>query len=144
MAFRGHYEHSLDAKHRLSIPSRFRAAFSSGLVLAKDSDACISVWTPETHEYTVDRALQGKNPFSSEYKGIQRFFQANSFDLELDSSGRVTLPPPLMSHAGVEKEVVVAGVGDHLEVWGNERWREEQIALDAGIGEVTDSLGDPS
>ncbi len=144
MAFRGHYEHSLDAKHRLSIPSRFRAAFSSGLVLAKDSDACISVWTSETHEHTVDRALQGKNPFSSEYKRIQRFFQANSFDLELDSSGRVTLPPPLMSHAGVEKEVVVAGVGDHLEVWGNERWREEQIALDASIGEVTDSLGDPS
>jgi len=144
MAFRGHYEHSLDAKHRLSIPSRFRAAFSSGLVLAKDSDACISVWTPEAHESTVERALGGKNPLGSEYKRIQRFFQANSFDLELDSSGRVTLPPPLMSHAGVEKEVVVAGVGDHLEVWGNERWQEEQDALDATIGEVTDSLGDPS
>jgi MraZ protein len=144
MAFRGHYEHSLDAKHRLSIPSRFRAAFSSGLVLAKDSDACISVWAPEAHEATVERALGGKNPLGSEYKRIQRFFQANSFDLELDSSGRVTLPPPLMSHAGVEKEVVVAGVGDHLEVWGNERWQEEQDALDASIGEVTDSLGDPS
>jgi MraZ protein len=144
MAFRGHFEHSLDAKHRLSIPSRFRAAFASGLVLAKDSDACISVWTPEAHEHTVDRALQGKNPLGSEYKRIQRFFQANSFDLELDSSGRVTLPPPLMSHAGVEKEVVVAGVGDHLEVWGSGRWQEEQVALDASIGEVTDSLGDPS
>jgi len=144
MAFRGNYEHSLDAKHRLSIPSRFRAAFSSGLVLAKDSDACISVWTPEAHESTVERALGGKNPLGSEYKRIQRFFQGNSFDLELDSSGRVTLPPPLMTHAGVEKEVVVAGVGDHLEVWGNERWQEEQEALDASIGEVTDSLGDPS
>jgi len=144
MAFRGHYEHSLDAKHRLSIPSRFRAAFASGLVLAKDSDACISVWTPEAHESTVERALGGKNPLGSEYKRIQRFFQANSFDLELDSSGRVTLPPPLMSHAGVEKEVVVAGVGDHLEVWGNGHWQEEQEALDASIGEVTDSLGDPS
>jgi len=144
MAFRGHFEHSLDAKHRLSIPSRFRAAFASGLVLAKDSDACISVWTPEAHEHTVGRALQEKNPLHPEYKRLQRFFQANSFDLELDSSGRVTLPPPLMSHAGVEKEVVVAGVGDHLEVWGSERWREEQEALDASIGEVTASLGDPS
>ncbi len=144
MAFRGHYEHSLDAKHRLSIPSRFRAAFSSGLVLAKDSDACISVWAPEAHEATVERALGGKNPLGSEYKRIQRFFGANSFDLELDSSGRVTLPSPLMTHAGVRKEVVVAGVGDHLEVWGSERWQEEQDALDASIGEVTDSLGDPS
>jgi MraZ protein len=72
MAFRGHYEHSLDAKHRLSIPARFRAAFSSGLVLAKDSDACISVWAPEAHESTVERALQGKNPLGSEFKRIQR------------------------------------------------------------------------
>ena len=144
MAFRGHYEHSLDAKHRLSIPARFRSAFASGLVLAKDSDACISVWTPQVHEGTVERALAGKNPFSPGYKQVQRYFQANSFDVELDSSGRVTLPPPLLAHAGVEKDVVVAGVGDHLEVWGRERWEEEQQALDAGIGEVTESLGNPS
>jgi len=142
MAFRGHYEHSLDAKHRLSIPARFRAAFSSGLVLAKDTDACISAWTPAAHESTVERALAGRNPFGREYKGLQRYFQANSFDIELDSSGRVTLPPPLMEHAGIDKEVVVAGVGDHIEVWGRERWQEEQQVLDASIGEVTDSLGD--
>jgi MraZ protein len=144
MAYRGHYEHSLDAKHRLSIPARFRATFSSGLVLAKDSDDCISVWTPETHESIIERALAGKNPLGREYKGVQRFFQANSFDVELDSSGRVTLPPPLLAHAKIEKEVVVAGVGDHLEVWGRERWEREQDALDASIGEVTESLGDPS
>ena len=144
MAFRGHYEHSLDAKHRLSIPARFRAAYASGVVLAKDSDACIAVWTPAAHESTVERALAGRNPLGPDYKKVQRFFQSNSFDLELDSSGRVTLPPPLMSHAGVEKDVVVAGVGDHLEIWGRERWEEEQLALDEGIGEVTESLGDPS
>ena len=144
MAFRGHYEHSLDSKHRLSIPARFRTALSSGVVLAKDTDACISAWTPEAHESTVERALAGRNPFGREYKGLQRYFQANSFDFELDSAGRVTLPPPLMEHAGIEKEVVVAGVGDHIEVWGRERWQEEQQALDASIGEVTDSLGDAS
>ncbi|MBA2439313.1 MAG: division/cell wall cluster transcriptional repressor MraZ [Thermoleophilaceae bacterium] len=144
MAFRGHYEHSLDAKHRLSIPARFRAAYSSGLVLAKDLDACISVWTPEAHEDTVERALAGRNPFSAEYKQLQRRFQAHSFDIELDSAGRVTLPPPLLAHAGVEKEVVVAGVGDHLEVWGRERWQEEQESLEASIGEVTRSLGNSS
>ncbi len=144
MAYRGHYEHSLDAKNRLSIPARFRATFSSGLVLAKDSDDCISVWTPEGHESIIERALAGKNPLGREYKGVQRFFQSNSFDVELDSSGRVTLPPPLLAYAKIEKEVVVAGVGDHLEVWGRERWDQEQQALDASIGEVTESLGDPS
>lgn len=144
MAFRGHYDHSLDAKHRLSIPARFRADFSSGLVLSKDTDACISVWTPRGHETTVERALQGKNPLGSEYKKTQRFFQWHSFDQELDSSGRVTLPAALMEHARVTKEVVVAGVGDHIEIWDKELWQSEQDALDATIGEVTDSLGDPA
>jgi MraZ protein len=144
MAFRGHYEHSLDAKHRLSIPAKFRAALSQGVVLAKDSDACISVWTAEGHESTVERALAGKNPFSPEYKALQRYFQGNAFDAELDSSGRVTLPPPLLAHAGIEKDVVVAGVGGNLEIWSRERWEQEQQALEQGIREVTGSLGDPS
>lgn len=141
MAFRGHYEHSLDAKHRLSIPARFRTSFSSGLVLAKDWDTCITVWTPEVHERTVERALAGRNPFSPEFRKLRRYFEASSFDTELDSSGRVTLPPPLLAGAGVQKEVVVAGVGDHLEIWDRERWQEEQQALDASIEEVTQSLG---
>ena len=58
-AFRGHYEHSLDAKNRLSIPARFRAPFSSGVVLAKDPETCVAVWTPETHEAIIERALGG-------------------------------------------------------------------------------------
>jgi MraZ protein len=141
LSFRGHYEHSLDAKHRLSVPARFRAAYSSGLVLAKDADACISVWTPDVHEATVERTLAGRNPFSAEVKKLRRYFEANSFETELDSSGRVTLPSPLLEHANVEKEVVVAGVGDHLEIWSRERWQEEQRELDASIEEVTQSLG---
>ena len=63
---------------------------------------------------------------------------------ELDASGRVTLPPPLLAHSGIEKEVVVVGVGDHHEVWSKDRWQEQQDALDAEIGEVTERLGNPS
>jgi MraZ protein len=141
LAFRGHYEHSLDAKHRLSIPARFRAAYSSGLVLAKDSDACISVWTPDVHEAAIAEALAGMNRFSPDVKKLRRWHDANSFETELDASGRVTLPSTLLLHASVEKEVVVAGVGDHVEIWGRERWQEVQRELDASIEEVTQSLG---
>jgi MraZ protein len=80
----------------------------------------------------------------SQYRKLSRFYQGNSFEIDLDASGRVTLPPPLLEHAAIEKEVVVVGVGDHLEVWGRERWRTEQEALDAEIGEVTERLGNPS
>ena len=144
MAFRGHYEHSLDSKNRLSIPAKFRAAFSSGVVLSKDSDPCIGAWTPEAHEDTVAGALEGLNPLGRKRKQIQRFFQSNAFDLELDSAGRVTVPGQLIEHAGIRKEVVVVGVGDHLEIWNEERWGDEQSALAGSIGEVTEDLGDPS
>jgi MraZ protein len=144
LAFRGHFEHSLDAKNRLAIPARFRAAFSNGAVLAKDPETCVAVWTPDTHETIIERALGGLNPMGSEYRKLSRFYQGNSFEIDLDASGRVTLPPPLLVHTGIEKEVVVVGVGDHLEVWGRERWQQEQEALDAEIEEVTERLGNPS
>jgi MraZ protein len=144
LAFRGHYEHSLDVKNRLSIPTRFRAAFSNGTVLAKEAEPCVTIWTPEANEAIIARALGGLNPMGSEHRKLSRFFQGNSFEVDLDASGRVTLPPPLLAHAGIEKEVVVVGVGDHLEVWARERWQAEQEALDAEIGEVTERLGNPS
>jgi MraZ protein len=144
LAFRGHFEHSLDAKNRLSIPARFRAAFSSGTVLAKDPEPCVAVWTADAHEQIIARALGALNPIGADYRRVSRFYQGNSFDIELDGSGRVTLPPPLLTHAGIEKEVVVVGVGDHLEVWSKDRWQEQQEALDAQIEEVTERLGNPS
>jgi MraZ protein len=144
LAFRGHFEHSLDAKNRLSIPARFRASFSGGVVLAKDPEPCVAVWTPATHESIIERALGDLNPMGAEYRKLSRFYQGNSFEIDLDASGRVTLPPPLLGHAGIAKEVVVVGVGDHLEVWSGERWEQEQSVLDAEIGEVTERLGNPS
>jgi MraZ protein len=84
------------------------------------------------------------NPMGADYRRLSRYFQGSSFDIDLDASGRVTLPPPLLAHSGIEKEVVVVGVGDHLEVWAKDRWQEQQDALDAEIGEVTERLGNPS
>lgn len=144
MAFRGHYEHSLDAKNRLSIPAKFRASFSSGVVLAKDVEPCVAVWTPDQHEQIIDSALRDANPLDPRRRRVARYFQANSFEQELDSAGRVTLPPPLLAHAGVEKEVVVAAVGDHLEVWSKERWQDEASSLDADILGLTEGLSHPS
>jgi MraZ protein len=144
LAFRGHFQHSLDAKNRLSIPARFRATFSSGVVLAQDPETCVAIWPPEKHESIIERALAGQNPMGSSYRRIQRFFQGNSFDVELDSAGRVTLPGSLIKHATIDREVTVVGVGDHLEVWDSERWASQQKDLDAQIEEVTEQLGDPS
>jgi MraZ protein len=144
LAFRGHFEHSLDAKNRLSIPARFRDAFSEGTVLAKEAEPCIALWPPDKHEAIIERALSGLNPIGTQYRKVSRFYQGNSFEVAPDGSNRVTIPAQLLAHAGVERDVVVVGVGDHVEVWSKDRWDAEQEALDAEIGEVTERLGNPS
>ena len=86
----------------------------------------------------------GLNALDPRYKQVQRFYQGNSFELELDSAGRVILPAPLLAHAKIAKDVVVTGVDDHLELWSAEGWAEQQATLDRVMGEVTESLGHPS
>jgi MraZ protein len=144
MAFRGHFDYSLDAKNRLNIPPKFRAAFSGGVVLAKALEPCVAVWTPEAFDTFTEAFLSGLNPLSSERRQLTRFFAGGSFESELDSAGRVTLGAPLIGHAEIKKEVVVVGVIDHLEVWDREKWLADQEQLNAGIVEIAEGLGHPS
>ena len=144
MAFRGHYEYSLDAKNRLNVPPRFRAAFSGGVVLTKWLDPCVAIFTPGDFETFTASVLPSLNPVSAEHRKLARYFAGNSFDTELDAAGRVTLNPPLMAHGGIEKEVVVVGNLDHLEVWDRARWRSAQKELNAEIVGIAEGLGHPS
>jgi MraZ protein len=144
LAFRGHFEYSLDAKKRLNIPPRFRAAFSGGVVLAKWLEPCVAIWTPDAFESFTNSFLANLNPVSAERRKLTRFFAGSSFDTELDSAGRVTLNQSLLDHAGVEKEVVLVGNIDHLEVWDREKWQADQRDLNAEIVEIAESLGHPS
>lgn len=122
MAFRGHYEHSLDAKNRVTVPAKFRPALSDGLVLARAFEPCIAVWTPDGWERFTQNFLESLNPFSERARRLQRFFHAGSFDSELDSAGRIMLPQPLMEYAQIKKEVTVTGNLGSFEIWDTERW----------------------
>lgn len=144
MAFRGQFDYSLDAKNRLNIPPKFRAAFSDGLVLLKWLEPCVAVWTPEGFDSLTETYFADQHPLSPQRRKLTRFFTHNSFDAELDASGRVTLSPKLLEHAGIERAVVVAGNDDHLEIWEPERWRAEQESLSAGVIDLAESFGDPS
>jgi MraZ protein len=144
LAFRGHFDYSLDAKNRLTVPPKFRATFSSGIVLAKGLEPCIALWTPETFESFTDSFLSNLNPVSRERRKLTRFFAGSSFDAELDAAGRVTLNAPLLAHARVEKEVVIVGNLDHLEVWDRKTYEQDQEQLSSEIVEIAESLGHPS
>ena len=144
MTFRGQFDHSLDAKNRLTVPTKFRANFSSGIVLAKGLEPCITVWVPEEFDNWTNSFLSNLNPVSAERRKLTRFFAGSSFDVELDSAGRVTLNAPLLTHAGIEKEVVMVGNLDHLEVWDRKTWESDQKQLADEIVGIAESLGHPS
>src|SRR5919206_2771523 len=144
MAFRGTFDHTLDAKNRLTIPAKFRAALSEGVVLAKGIERCVQVWAPKTFDAYVNSALQGLNPLSEQARKLNRFFAANSFDTDLDAAGRVMVPSFLLDHAGLRKEVVVTGAGECLEVWDRAAWAEYNAALSDELPDIAAGFGHPA
>src|SRR3954466_6014459 len=107
MAFRGQFDYSLDAKNRLNVPAKFRPAFSGGVVLAKALEPCVAIWAPDSFESWPASFLSNLNPVSRERRSLTGYFAGNSWDLELDSAGRVTLNGPLRKSPGISKGVVV-------------------------------------
>ena len=144
MAFRGTFDHTLDAKNRLTIPAKFRAVLADGVVLSKGIERCVQVWTPGGYDGYVSAALEGVHPLSQEARKLTRFFAANAIDTELDAAGRVMVPGFLLEHAGLQKEAVVTGAGDCLEVWDRAAWADYNAALSAELPDITASFGHPA
>ncbi|HSD77760.1 MAG TPA: division/cell wall cluster transcriptional repressor MraZ [Solirubrobacteraceae bacterium] len=140
MAFRGTFDYSLDAKNRLTVPAKFRAQLADGVVLAKGIERCVAIWTPEAFEAYTSVALQDFHPLSREAEKLNRFFSANSLDAELDSAGRVMIPPFLLQHAGLTKEVVVTGAHNRLEVWDRGAWGRYNDALAGDVDDIRAAL----
>src|SRR3989304_1597663 len=98
--FYGEYEHTVDEKNRLTLPARFRNALAGGVVLARGIERNIDVYPRE------------------------------SWDANVARMGRVLLPPPLAEHAGLGKDVLVAGVHDHIEIWDRAVWADHLSAIE--------------
>jgi len=137
--FRGTFDHTLDAKNRLTVPARYRAALADGVVLAMpvDLEPCVGVWRPQEYETYTRRALAELPPLSARLTELERFFYGSSHDAELDSAGRIMIPSFLGEHAALVKEVVVVGVGDRMELWARDAWSEHRSTLLSGVAEVT-------
>jgi transcriptional regulator MraZ len=144
MVFRGTYDHSLDAKNRLTVPAKFRNHLAAGVVLAKALEPCVQIWMPDAYDKYVDEVLDdpGLKPLSARKRKLNRFFTANAVDTELDGAGRVAIPAFLLEHAGLRKDVVVTGSGGCLEVWERDTWAGYNADLTAEIPELTAELSD--
>ena len=148
MIFRGTFEHALDAKHRLTVPSKFRASLAGGVVLAashevsEGSPRSVSIWTPNDYEAFTSQTLSGLNPSSPKARELKRFFFNSSFDAELDSANRLMIPPPLMRYAKLEKDVIVTGSGECIEVWDRGAYATYRDDALARVPDLAASLGD--
>ncbi len=121
----GEHEHALDDKNRVTLPAKYRQEFAGGVFVARGIDPCLLVYPPDGWNRFVEERLAGLNPFSREARQMSRHVFANAIETGLDKQGRIMLPAALLEHARLERDVLVAGVNDHLELWEPAAWRSE-------------------
>jgi MraZ protein len=136
----GEHEHTLDEKNRLTLPARFRQAFAEGIVVTRGMDGCLFAYTPGDWTALVQGRLATLDPLSKEGRRMQRFFYAGAVEAELDKQGRVGIPGALLEHAKLGRDVVVAGVHDHLEIWDRAAWRLELAEVEGSAEHVAERL----
>lgn len=136
----GEYEHTIDDKNRLTLPAKFRRAFGDGVVLTRGIDGCIDAYPRAGWERYVESRLGDLDPFSRKARELRRFLFAQASDDELDRQGRVIVPAPLMKHARLAREVVVAGVHDHLEIWDRGAWSAHLREVEGSAEDVAERL----
>jgi MraZ protein len=130
----------LDAKNRVTLPARFREHFADGVVITKGFDRCLFVFNPQGWESFADAQLSRLDSFSRRARQVSRFLYGGAWETELDRQGRAMLPPMHLEHAGLERDIVVAGLRDRLEIWNLDAWRSEQSASDGSVEDVAELL----
>lgn len=133
--FRGIYHISLDSKGRLSVPVKVRAQFEEesggALIVTADLENQLLLYTlPQWQE--VEEKLVQLPSFDPQIRRLKRLYMGNAAECELDSTGRILIPPPLRQRAGLEKKVVLSGMGNKFELWSQEAWD----AINAEDGEA--------
>lgn len=121
--FMGEYNHTIDAKGRLIVPSKFRETLGDEFVVTKGLDGCLFVY--DNHEWTAfEQKLKSLPITNKDARVFVRFFLAGAAAVEVDKQGRILLPGSLREFAALSKEVVLIGVGSRIEIWSRERWED--------------------
>ena len=136
----GSYDHTIDDKNRLTLPAKFREAFSDGVVVTRGLDGCLFAYRRPDWDRLVESRLAPLDPLSPQTRRLERFFYAGATEAELDKQGRVMIPAQLIEHAKLGREVVVAGVNDRLEIWDRAAWRKELAEVEGSAEDVAERL----
>jgi len=142
--FRGRYEHTIDAKGRISVPSKFREVLASQFderLIVTNFDQCL--WAYPVPEWRrVEEKIAALPQFKVEVKALQRFFISAASEAPVDKQGRIIIPPTLREYAGLQKDCIVVGMSQRIEIWAKERWvgvfDDAEKTLQTSIDQLTE------
>ena len=119
--YMGEYRHHLDAKGRLILPSKFRDTYGDHVIVARGIDGCLDVYSTEAWEEHYQKiASMPQN--RRDYRAFVRLMTSQASDCEIDKQGRINIPDRFLKEAHIQKECVILGVGNHVEVWAKDLW----------------------
>jgi MraZ protein len=121
-AFLGEYQHALDDKGRLTVPSRHRAALGDSFIVTRGLDDCLFVYPVKVWEGIASQ-IESLPFTASAPRAFARLFFSGATEVSLDRQGRFLVPPGLREHAALDREAVFVGVANRLEIWSVHRWR---------------------
>jgi MraZ protein len=136
----GEYEHTVDDKNRLTLPAKFREALAGGVVVTRGMDGRLFAYSRDDWLERFQSRVGGLDPLSREGRKLQRHFFSGAAEAEVDKQGRIMIPATLLRYAGLQRDVVVAGVHDHLEIWDRETWRRELNEVEGSAEHVAERL----
>jgi len=135
----GTHEHTLDGKSRLTLPAKFRQAFAGGVVVTRGLDPCLVAFPRDEWARSQSRIAE-LDSLSGEARSLQRVVYANAVEGDLDKQGRIVIPGALKEFAALDRDVVVAGVNDHPEIWDRAAWRRELAESEGRTRDVAERL----
>ena len=122
--FKGRYLHTLDAKGRLSVPTRFRellAQRGEEVLIVTNFDNCLAGF-PADEWLLLEEKIRGLSMLQKDVRAFERYFFSGAQECPVDRQGRILIPPSLREVAGLEKDVVLLGVANRIEIWSKARW----------------------
>ena len=139
--FIGEYNHTIDEKGRLAVPSKFRIDFKTGAVVTKGLDNCLFVFTKKSWNELADK-LSHLPISQSKSRAFARLMLAGAMDVELDKQGRIVLPEYLREYCKLKKKAIVAGVYNRLEIWDEKLWNTYRNSIEKESTNIANELGD--
>jgi len=137
--FLGEYEHNLDDKGRLAIPSRFREELGEGVVVTRGFDRCLMGF-PRSIWEKLAQQVSGLSLGQGEARSLRRLLFSGAADMALDRQGRILLPQNLREYAELGDQVIVAGLNTHFEIWATARWNDVLENLDGSASAIAEQL----